>query len=257
MKTLLHILLLISSVSFTQVREIPSTNERDVFEMANKQYAAGKYKEAIMGYGIIIAAKKESPELYYNLGNAHYKLNELAPAIYNYEKALILDPDNADVKNNLEFAQQRLVDKITPLPKPGLSGLVESWSGRYHYDSWAWAAIVFAFLSLIGFAGYYLLKKEKHKRLFFAGLCLSVVLFIISTTSAAFLYTAAMDDSPAIVFSKSVAVKTDPDTQSEDAFTLHEGTKVQVEDQGMDWCKIRLADNRQGWIESTALRFLK
>jgi tetratricopeptide (TPR) repeat protein len=257
MKTLLYIFLLISTVAFAQKGTLPATNEQDVFKMANKQYADGKYKEAVMGYGIIVAAKQESPELYFNLGNAHYKLNELAPAIYNYEKALILDPDNADVKNNLEFTQQKLVDKITPLPKPGLSGLVENWAGGYHYDSWAWGAVVFAFLTLLTFAGYYLMKKEEHKRLFFAGLCLSVLLFIVSIASAAFLYTAAIDDSPAIVFSKSVAVKNDPDADAADVFTLHEGTKVQVEDQGMDWCKIRLADNREGWIESTALRFCR
>lgn len=257
MKTLLYILLFINSVVLAQNESLAGTDEQDVFEKANKQYEAGKYKEAIMAYGTILATKQESPELYYNLGNAHYKLNELAPAIYNYEKALILEPDNVDVKNNLEFAQQKLVDKITPLPKPGLSGLVENWAGGYHYNSWAWVAVAFAFLTLCTFAGYYLIKKEKYKRLFFAGLCLSMLLFIITIASAAFLYSAAMDDNPAIVFSKSVAVKTDPDAEAENAFTLHEGTKVQVEDQGMDWSKIRLADNREGWIESTALRFLK
>lgn len=229
----------------------------EVYAKGNAFYQNGKYDEAVLSYETILTNGEQSAELYYNLGNAYYKQNKVAPAIYNYEKALQLDPDNADIKNNLEFAEQKRVDKITPLPKPGLSGLVETWAGGYHYDSWAWAAVAFAFISFITFAGYYLLKKEKQKRIFFAGLCLSVLLFIVSIASAAFLYSAASDDNPAIVFSKSAAVKTDPDAEAEDAFMLHEGTKVQVDDLGNDWAKIRLEDNRQGWIEAGAIKMLR
>lgn len=229
----------------------------EIFAKADKLYQSGNFKEAALSYEIILANNEESAELYYNLGNAYYKQNKIAPAIYNYEKALQLDPNNADVQNNLEFAEQKRIDKITPLPKPGLGGLVQNWAGGYHYDSWAWGAVVFAFLSLLTFAGYYLLKKEKHKRIFFAGLCLSVLLFILSVASAAFLYSAAEDDNPAIVFAATTAVKTDPDKQAADAFILHEGTKVQVEDLGGDWAKIRLEDNREGWIDTGAIKMLK
>ncbi|MGV3460828.1 MAG: tetratricopeptide repeat protein [Flavobacterium sp.] len=250
MKKLLYLLLLVTVSTAAQ-------DAGNLYTEANKLYQSGKYNEAATLYEGILKSRHESAELYYNLGNAYYKQNKIAPAIYNYEKALILDPDNADVQNNLNFAEQKRIDKITPLPKPGLSGLVESWAGGYHYDSWAWGAVVFAFLSLITFAGYYLLKKEKHKRIFFAGLCLSVLLFVVSIASSAFLYRAASEDNPGIVFTKSLAVKTDPDNDAADAFRLHEGTKVQVEDLGGDWAKIRLQDNREGWVSSGAIRMLR
>lgn len=255
MKKLLYILLLVTVHIAAQDKvSLPSD---EVYAKGNALYQKGDYTGAVQSYDIILANGEESAELYFNLGNAYYKQNKIAPAIYNYEKALILDPDNADVQNNLEFTRQKLVDKIIPLPKPGLSGLIQNLAGGYHYDSWAWGSVIFAFLCLITFAGYYLLKKEKYKRIFFAGLCLSVLLFVISMGSAAFLYAAESEDNPAIVFSAAAPVKTDPDNEAEDSFVLHEGTKVQVEDLGVEWSKIRLADNREGWIESAAIRMLK
>lgn len=257
MKNLLYLLLLITAYSSAQGQKEIVFDVNKTFLKSNELYKKGEYQAAVVGYEVILAAWEESAELYYNLGNAYYKQNKIAPAIYNYEKALQFDPDNADIKNNLAFAEQKRFDKITPLPKPGLGGLVQTWAGGYHYDSWAWGAVVFAFLALITFAGYYLLKKEKHKRIFFAGLCLSVLLFIVSMASAAFLYSAAAEDNPAIVFSTTANVKTDPDKEAEDAFIIHEGTKVQVGDMGGDWAKIRLEDNREGWINIGAIKMLK
>lgn len=251
----IFLIFIVSLSAFAQDKVSLPTDE--YYAKANASYKSRDYKGAALTYEIILASGEESAELYYNLGNAYYKQNKIAPAIYNYEKALQLDPNNADIKNNLEFAEQKRIDKITPLPKPGLGGLVQNWAGGYHYDSWAWGAVVFAFLSLITFGGYYLLKKEKHKRIFFAGLCLSVLLFIVSFASAAFLYSAASEDNPAIVFSTTANVKTDPDKEAEDAFILHEGTKVQVDDLGSDWGKIRLEDNREGWIDIGAIKMLK
>ena len=62
------------------------------------------YEQAIVSYDSIEKLGYISSELYFNLGNCYYKLNKVAPTIYNYEKALLLDPLNEDAKNNLVFA---------------------------------------------------------------------------------------------------------------------------------------------------------
>jgi tetratricopeptide (TPR) repeat protein len=71
-----------------------------------------RFEEAIENYKKIEGQGAVSSELYLNLGNTHYKLNQVGPAIYYYEKALKLDPINEDVLNNLVFAKRLALDNI-------------------------------------------------------------------------------------------------------------------------------------------------
>ena len=76
-----------------------------LFEKANTLYNEGKYAEAIDNYITILETEKHSADIYYNLANAHYKLNNIAPSIYYYEKALLLDPNDSEINNNIAFAK--------------------------------------------------------------------------------------------------------------------------------------------------------
>ena len=68
----------------------------------------------------------------------------------------------------------------------------------------------------------------------------------------------AMDnkDNPAIVFSQESLVRTDPNLSGEEAFRLHEGTKVRVLDTINNWSEILLTDGKTGWIVSDDIRML-
>ena len=76
-----------------------------VFDEGNALYNQGNYTEAIEKYTSIINNGSESAELYYNLGNAYYKINDIANSIFYFEKSLLLDPNNNETKNNLSFSQ--------------------------------------------------------------------------------------------------------------------------------------------------------
>ena len=52
----------------------------DLFQKANAAYAEGKYEAAVQAYEEILASGQTSAELHYNLANAHYKLNHIAPS---------------------------------------------------------------------------------------------------------------------------------------------------------------------------------
>ncbi|MBR4845599.1 MAG: tetratricopeptide repeat protein, partial [Bacteroidaceae bacterium] len=79
--------------------------------MADSAYTANDYASAAHIYEMLLAEHGESASVYYNLGGAYYKMNEIARSILNYERALLLDPSNADVKFNLELARAKAVDK--------------------------------------------------------------------------------------------------------------------------------------------------
>ena len=94
-----------------------------LFEQANQHYNEGAYTEAVKNYKAILATNQHSTELYFNLGNAYYKLNKVAESIYYYEKALQLQPEDPDVLHNIQFAQNMTLDAIETLPQTQLASV--------------------------------------------------------------------------------------------------------------------------------------
>jgi tetratricopeptide (TPR) repeat protein len=247
MKHIFYTLLLTSQIFFAQ----------NGFEKGNELYQKGKYDLAVKAYESVLATNKQSLQLYFNLGNSYYKMNELAPAIYNYEKALVLDPNNKETLNNIRFAQKQTIDEIKVIPKVGFGKLVRDFTGNYTYDAWAWISVAFATLFLAFFLGYYLSPRVTVKRIFFFGMFVVIVLILISISSAIFEKDHFLNERPAIVFAESAEVRSEPQKASSSIFILHEGTKVYVEEALKNWKKIQLTDGTEGWIESNAIKEVK
>lgn len=247
MKKILLILLVFSQCIFAQ----------SGFDKGNELYRKGNYKAAADAYESVLKTKSESAELYFNLANSYYKLNEVAPAVYNYEKALLLDPSDKEIKNNLKFAQKMQIDDIREVPQVGFSKVINDVTSTYQYDTWAWIAVGSAFLFLLLFLGYYLTAVALYKRLFFGGLFVALLLILISVSAAVYERNSFRNDRPAIVFASITGVKSEPSSDGADVFVLHEGTKVQVVETLDKWKKIVIPDGNQGWINSDAIRELK
>lgn len=247
MKKLVYLFLLITQVIFAQ----------SGFETGNALYKKGQYEQAIDAYNTVLGSKKQSAELYYNIANCYYKLNKVAPAIYNYEKALVLSPNNQDVINNLKFAQKRTVDEVKVIPKVGFEKLLRDFTGIYNYDKWAWLAITFSVLFLLGFIGYYFSAASVLKRVFFVSMFLMLIFVLISVSAAMFEKNYAVNERPAIVFADKTEVKSEAKNRGTKVIDLHEGTKVYVKQVDGAWKKVQLTDGTIGWIESEAIREVK
>jgi tetratricopeptide (TPR) repeat protein len=137
------------------------------FKQANDLYNSGYYKEAIGQYDSILASNQHSAELYFNLANCYYKLNEVGPSIFYYEKALQLAPDDLDILNNLGYAQKMTIDAIQEVPESGVSKLLNKTLNSLSVDGWAIRCVGLVFLFVVLFLGYYLSYSEAKKRLFF------------------------------------------------------------------------------------------
>lgn len=247
----IYIVLAISLISVTA-----SAQNEKLFETAKAAYKAEAYRDAIRDWKKILDDGEHSAALYFNLGNAYYKLNEIGPSIYYYEKALQLEPSDRDIKNNLAFAENARVDAIEPLPKTLFATWHQKVSGIMSYNGWAISSIVFSSLFVLLFLIYYFSVSERKKRFFFVSSIITVF-FLISAISLAFItYSDAVNDKPAIIFSESVDVKDAPSVGGEISFVIHEGTKVQILDQDAEWVRIKLADGKDGWILSSALKEL-
>ena len=247
MKHLIYIVVFITSFGFAQ----------SGFEKGNVLYQKGQYEQAIQAYESVLDSHQQSAELYFNLGNCYYKLNKVAPAIYNYEKALVLAPEDADITNNLKFAQKLTIDEVKDVPKVGFVKLLRDFTGIYHFNTWALISVVFGLLFLGFFIGYYFSPSTRSKRIFFFGMFVWIVSLLVSLGAAIFEKNHFLNERPAIVFAEVIEVKSEPQKASPATFTLHEGTKVFVLETLGKWKKIQLTDGTEGWIESPAIREVK
>ncbi|MAN26345.1 MULTISPECIES: tetratricopeptide repeat protein [Mesonia] len=249
MKKLLIVFLLVSDCLFAQ-------DNKSLFQQASQDYANGNYEAAINKYESILKSGEVSASLYYNLGNAHYKLDHIAPSIYNYEKALQLDPGYKDAENNLAFAQNMTLDAIDDLPKSSLSKIFNGIISKLSFNGWAWLAVVFSIVLSVCFLLYYLSASVLKKRIFFTGFVVGIIVMIASVSFAYMQYGIQQSKKYAIVFAEESTVRSEPNPQSSNAFLLHEGTKIKILDNFNGFYKIELADGRQGWVKENDLKTL-
>tara|TARA_R110002051_G_scaffold82832_1_gene147292 strand:+ start:7403 stop:8161 length:759 start_codon:yes stop_codon:yes gene_type:complete len=248
-KIVFILLLLISFFGFAQ-------NET-LFEKGNKAYNEAAYDEAAKNYLKILENGKESAELYFNLGNVYYKQNQIAPSIYYYEKALLLKPNDQEIKNNLAYAQNMTLDAIEVMPETGLSKIYKNATSNLSFEQWAYLSIILMIIFVIGYLLYYFLTYATQKRVAFIISILCLFLGIITIIIAYSKYSEFNADQPAIIFQQEVIVKSEPNKRSDETFRLHEGTKVKVLEQLNDWKKVRIADGKTGWLSSESIKMLK
>ena len=230
--------------------------DQDNFDKATTLYQKGDYTQAAAVYSSILKSGKESSALYYNLGNTYYKLNNVPESIYYYEKALQLDPENTDAKNNLIFANQMKIDAITPLPKTWVRQLSDGIVGLFSAHTWAVLSIIGVFAFVLSFLLYYFVERTALKRTFFSLMLVFLFFAIGSYTLAHFCHKQVSQTQYAILFDKTVRVFSDANAYSSEVMQLHEGTKVEIIEDAKEWVKIRLVNGKTGWTKVGSLRKL-
>ena len=220
---------------------------------ADTEYQKGNYQQAIRDYEEILK-NGESADIYFNLGNAYYRTDNITKAVLNYERARLLSPGDDDINFNLQFARSKTIDKITPESEMFFVTWYKSLVNFTSVDNWAKTGILCIVLALLLVLLYLFGPQLMLRKIgFFGGLAFFVI-FLLSNLFA-FQQKQALDNrTGAIIISPSVNIKKTPAKNSADQFVLHEGTRVDIIDKGMtDWRCIRVGDGREGWIETKAI----
>ncbi|MEH6770185.1 tetratricopeptide repeat protein [Maribacter arcticus] len=228
-----------------------------LFDEATAAYNSGEYEKAIGFYTDILDDGEHSAAVYYNLGNSYYKLNNIAESIYFYEKALLLSPNDEEIKTNLSYAQNMTIDAIDTMPETGLSKLYKSVTGKLTFDQWAYLAIALMIIFVLLYILFYYANSSTLKRWSFIGSILALFICIIAIVFAFIQRSDFKDLQPAIIFAEESSIKSEPNASSQQVFVIHAGTKVNVLDQLDEWNKIKLADGKTGWIQKNELKLLK
>ena len=217
---------------------------------ADSAYVRGQYQQAIKDYESLLK-QGASADLYYNLGNAYYRSENITRAVLNYERALLLSPGDRDIRFNLQIARSKTIDKIVPESEMFFFTWYRSLVNLMSVDAWAWTALVSLALVIVLLLIYLFSDRIWLRKIGFFGGFVLLVLFALSNVFAWQQKQDLLYRKGAIVVSPSVTVKSTPAKNGTDLFILHEGTKVSITDGSMKgWTGIRIADGKEGWIES-------
>ena len=235
------IIFLLSFVQFVQAESFTKAD-------ADKAYQENKYAEAIKMYENILATQGESAVVYYNLGNSYFKEKNMAKAVLNYERALLLDPSDASARYNLKMAQQAIVDKIEVLPELFLVRWYKGFVGYFSADQWGYISVTLFILFLVMAALFFYSPSVGIKK---TGFVVGIIAFFLTVGTMFFAMQQdkkVTDREYAIITTPSVTVKGAPDNSGTSLFLIHEGLKVRVVGQLGDWYNIRMADGNEGWV---------
>ncbi|GAB4258837.1 MAG: tetratricopeptide repeat protein [Vicingaceae bacterium] len=223
------------------------------FEKANDLYTQAKYPEALETYKAILDSQFVSAELYYNIGNTYYKLNQIPKAILYYEKALQLNPKDADILHNLKLANLRTVDKIESAQNQFINTALTRLYLSKTPNQWAVYTIVLLFLAVLFFMVFMFTLQTVIKKVSFYASMFFVVVFLL--TMFVGYQSKHLNEHPthAIIMSPTISVYSEPNTLSTKLFSLHEGTKVKLLETYNSWQKIMLENGNSGWIKQTDL----
>lgn len=232
---------------FTFLIQSVFASEWDVYlKEGNKAYSEGNYEEAVVHYSKIIDNNIESGELFFNLGNAHYKLDEIGKSIYYYEKSLNFIEGDESLEQNIKIARLKIIDKIEPIPKLFLFVWLDNLMRILNIENWGWLSLSLFFITGIIFSMYMLFSKRMLNRL-------SWIFLILFSISILFFIGRIYEFETTefgIIFEKKVAVMSEPSLGASEVFILHEGTKIKINRKLNGWLEISIADGKTGWCKS-------
>lgn len=252
MKKIIFNFILILALSITVVKG----NNDELFRQANQDYKNKAWDKAIAGYSKLLSNGQESAAVYFNMGNASFKKNDLPNAILYYEKARKLNPGDADIQYNLKIANARIVDKIDVLPELFYKRWWNDTRSFFTADGWAWSALISLCLFFTFFTFYLVLRSSSLRRTSFFTSLLVLLFFVLSMVFSSQSYNLIINQREAIVFEPAVPVKSSPDETGTDLFMLHEGTKVKILDNVGDWYRVAIASGSDGWVTSQSLKVI-
>jgi tetratricopeptide (TPR) repeat protein len=227
-------------------------NNSTIISKANQEYAKGEYFNSIELYKNVIKNGFESADLYYNLGNAYFKVNDFSSAMLYFEKARKLNPGDDNINFNIKLTGTKIPDKIEPVPVIFFKRFWIQLSEMFSADFWAILTIAFFTIFFI-LTGFYLLSRTIliRKIAFWTG---TFFLFItlLSFALGNYQYQNVISNKDAIVMNPSVTIKSSPNENSTDLFVIHEGTKVKITDEVGDWSEVSIANGSRGWMKTSS-----
>lgn len=228
-------------------------------EQADSAYNNEDYRLAIRLYLRTINEQGFSPEVYYNLANAYYRIDDLGQAVLYYQRALNLDPSMKDARTNLEFVKTKILDR----PEDNstfLTNLHESIIAIYSPDTWAWIAFGL-FALLIGSVALYIFTSNVSlRKVGFFGAIIILVITVYASIIAWQSANAYKGSNKAVVIVPTANLRTRPGENNTDkVIPIHEGTILEITDSmtmpgessSPKWYDVKISNSSRAWVKAS------
>ena len=253
MKRTIYILLLILLPVGVMANDTIPVQPKAVLEFTreagDKAYRQEQYGDAVEIYEGVIKDNGATMQLYYNLGNAYFRLGNKGKAILNYERALKLDPLDEDTKANLEYVVSLTEDEVIEEPELFFVTWWHSFVNVMSVDVWAIAGVSSFIGLLVGLALFLVSRNSAVRKFGLVVMPLSLLITLSANLAAFSMYSRVTDDSQAIVLGEEVSLMSAPGATTV-LTKVHEGRKVTIIDESVDrWFEIELEDGTVGWVK--------
>jgi hypothetical protein len=212
------------------------------FAKANQEFAAGDFKTAIADYEELVRSGQDSPNLFYNLGNAYFRQKDFGRAILNYERALALDPRHPEAQANLRIAR----DEARALEL--IPNRWERWFVFANVNQYAIAAAVAFWVGVFALAAFIFIRRRSALVLSI----LSISIFVIAAV-AIYQHEHGQNGSGlAVVTADKVEARLATADTANRVLTLPAGSEIQILSRRGDWIYAALPNNLRGWMPANS-----
>jgi tetratricopeptide (TPR) repeat protein len=219
----------------------------EAWRRGNDAYFRGDYAGAVAAYEQLDRQNVVSADLYYNLGVAYFRLGNLGRAVWSFERAVGLDPEDEDARFNLaqtrKLAERRVHDKIEGAERDAIwIRAVTFFTGSQ--QTWLFLLLYLGCFTLLFF---WRRARDASRAVLGAGAALTGA--AAALVGLLLVGRVALDRIPfAVVLPDVVAVKEGADPNYRTSFAVHAGLRVRLLERDQDWLRIRLANGLEGWV---------
>ena len=231
-----------------------AVNADSLFMQGNRYFEDEKFSRSARTFERLLSSV-EHADLYYNLGNAYYRLGDVGYAVWAYEKGLQFEPRNNDIKYNLDLTNTRVKDRIEVPEGFILVDLYRSFKNAMTVnDLLLWGSSFLLLVGLVYALGQFrFMGRTMVSRLLTTFVVLTIVTHIICLDK----YWDVTGVEEGVIISQTVNVYSIPAVRDEMiVFKIHEGLKVEITQSQDRWVEIILLDGKKGWIPKNTLRAL-
>jgi len=249
-KILIYIILA-GSVLFTQ-----SVVETDsLYKIGNQAMLQENFETAVENYEQILNRGDSHPDLYYNLGNAYYRLNQIGNAVWAYEKGLQIAPRDKDLQFNLSLVNTRVRDRIE-IPKAML--FLEQYRALKKSTTLIDIILIASTIFMLGAFIYFLKKYYRWQSIWISRMIITFFMMsFVVHLMALDKYFEISDTKEVVIVQSEVDIYSAPFERSETVlFKLHEGVKAELTQEQPGWLEIILIDGKKGWIQTEKVWYL-
>ena len=248
------VLIIICSILFSTPVEYDDSHAENLdtyYQSGLDYYQSRAYQNAKTSLEKVLENNWESPELYYNLGNVYYRLNDISGAVWAYEMCLHHDPTHEDAKFNLKLVNVNVKDRIAIPEAPIYLKLYMGIKERFTPSEWVKITLGLFVLFLL-----FVLVRKFWGYIWLLNFSENFMLILICITFLFSLHSIWSDSniSQGIIYTQSVDVLSEPNTQSIILFQVHDGLKVSITQNSRNWVEIELVDGKSGWISGNQIR---